>query len=84
VITVANFLFELNNAIRTPQYKALETQVRNNEMEEEDFIRGVAEPELQGALKLGAVWSEIKLAHGSQLGKTDQYDSEVLKRFHFV
>ncbi len=53
-------------------------------MEEEDFIRGVAEPELQGALKLGAVWSEIKLAHGSQLGKTDQYDSEVLKRFHFV
>lgn len=76
VINIADFLFELNNAIRKPEFEALETKARTGAIQKPEFVRGVAELELQGALKLGAVWSEIKKAHGSQLGKADQYDNE--------
>jgi hypothetical protein len=76
VIYMADFLFELNNAIRKPQYEELETKARNGTIQKPDFIRGVAELELQGALKLGAIWSEVKQVHGSQLGNADQYDNE--------
>jgi hypothetical protein len=76
VIYLSDFLFELNNAIRKPQYEELETQARNGTIQKPDFIRGVAELELQGAFKLGAIWSEVKQTQGSKLKNADQYDNE--------
>jgi hypothetical protein len=67
------FLFELNNAMREPQFRAIGADVAAGKIDARQFARRVVEHEVDGMLRLGEVWFEMKKARGGT--DWDKYDA---------
>ena len=73
VHALSDFLFELNNAIRHPALSALHGEATAGTVGRSDYARRVVEQEVQGMLRLGAVWSDVKatMGGGRELNRYD-------------
>ena len=73
VVALSDFLFELNNAIRHPALGALATGAAAGTVTKPDYARKVVEQEVQGMLRLGAVWADVKatMGGGRELNRYD-------------
>ena len=63
IIAMSDFLFELNNAIRAPKFAALDTEAAKGAagtLTARDYARKKVEQEVEGMLRLGEIWFEIK------------------------
>src|SRR6185369_12964436 len=60
---ISDFLFELNNAIRKPKFAVLDDEARKGSkgsLTPEEFARKNVELEVEGMLRMGEVWFEMK------------------------
>ncbi|HVG20468.1 MAG TPA: DUF4157 domain-containing protein [Blastocatellia bacterium] len=78
ILAMRSFLFELNNAIRDPIYAELAREAAKGSagtLTAKEFARRIVEQEVEGMLRLGGVWFEMKkeLGGGKEL---DKYDEE--------
>jgi hypothetical protein len=76
-IAMSDFLFELNNAIRAPQFKAAHAEARKGSkgtLSAKQYAYRMVELEVEGMLRLGQVWFDTKKksAEGAKLDKYDQ------------
>jgi hypothetical protein len=69
---VCGFLFELSNAINQLQFAALEQAAKNGNINEEKYAYGNIALEVDGALRLGEIWLEVKGSHS----EWDHYDDD--------
>jgi hypothetical protein len=72
------FLFELNNAIRAPQFKEVHDEAAKGskgKLTAEEYAKKTVELEVEGMLRLGEVWAATKKASGKG-SSWDKYDSE--------
>jgi hypothetical protein len=74
VQAMSDFLFELNNAIRHPQFQETDRRAAAGTMTARDYARRNVELEVEGMLNLGEAWFEIKRAAGD--ASWDRYDRE--------
>ena len=74
VIALSDFLFELNNAIRHPAFGALDREAVAGTVTKPEFARRNVEQEVQGMLRLGAVWADVKATMGGGR-ELNQYDA---------
>jgi hypothetical protein len=74
VVAMSDFLFELNNAIRLPQFQLVHKAGREGKIDAREYARRTVELEVEGMLRLGKIWSETKRIMGG--GKAlDKYDA---------
>jgi hypothetical protein len=76
-LAVSDFLFELNNAIRAPRFAALDTEAAKGStgtMTARQYARKTVELEVEGMLRLGEVWFEMKKAVTDN--SWDKYDAD--------
>ena len=77
---MSDFLFELNNAVRDPQFKAIRTEAnkgRKGSLTPKTYARKTVELEVEGMLKLGEVWFETKREAHKEHDKTwSAHDSQ--------
>jgi hypothetical protein len=73
VIALSDFLFELNNAIRHPAFGALARGATAGTITKPDYARRNVEQEVEGMLRLGAVWADVKatMGGGRELNRYD-------------
>jgi hypothetical protein len=71
-LAMNSFLFELNNAIRKPQFAAVTKDAAEKKLTPKQFARKNVELEVEGMLRLGMVWFDIK--GGAK--KLDKYDRD--------
>jgi hypothetical protein len=73
VVALSDFLFELNNAIRHPALGRLTTDAAAGRVTKADYATKVVEQEVQGMLRLGAVWKDVKatMGGGRELNRYD-------------
>ncbi len=76
VVAMRDFLFELNNAIRQPQFAKIHTEaVKGSKggLTAETYAYKMAELEVEGMLRLGEVWFETKktIGKGAEWNKYD-------------
>lgn len=73
VIALSDFLFELNNAIRHGAFAALDRGATAGTVTKPDYARRNVEQEVQGMLRLGAVWADVKatMGGGRELNRYD-------------
>jgi hypothetical protein len=72
-----DFLFELNNAIRAPRFAAIHTEAvkgSRGTLTAQTYAYQMAEQEVEGMLRLGQVWSEMKSSLGGGRG-LDAHDA---------
>lgn len=73
-----DFLFELNNAIRAPKFEEVGKAALKGKKTDEAAARQYAysnvELEVEGMLRLGEIWFEMKKAKGTAAKDWDQYD----------
>jgi hypothetical protein len=74
VIALSDFLFELNNAIRAPAFRALERDAAAGRVNRGDYARRNVEQEVQGMLRLAEVWQDVKATMGGGR-ELDRYDA---------
>lgn len=77
-VTVSDFLFELNNAVRAPKFKVLDTEAAKGtkgKLTAKEYARKTVELEVEGMLRMGEIWFEMKKS-GPKGGAWDKYDSE--------
>jgi Domain of unknown function (DUF4157) len=78
VVSASDFLFELNNAIRQPKFADIEKQAAKGAaggMTAKDYARKKVEQEVEGMLRLGEVWVEMK-KNAPKGEDWSKYDSE--------
>ncbi len=78
VMAMKGFLFELNNAIRKPKFKVLDieaTKGTKGSLTAKDYAYKTAEQEVEGMLRTGEIWFEMKKASGSPK-EWDKYDAD--------
>ena len=71
--SMADFLFELNNAMRGPQFHALHVEAdkgAKGTLTRDSYARKTVEIEVDGMLTLGEVWLDMKKAAGKENDKT--------------
>lgn len=78
VMAMRDFLFELNNAIRAPKFAEIDEEAAKGSKGKlksaKEYAYKNAELEVEGMLRLGQVWFEMKKASG--IGqKWDEYDN---------
>jgi WXG100 family type VII secretion target len=78
IVAAKKFLFELNNGIRAPKFAVLDAEAAKGSrgtLTATQYAYKTTELEVEGMLRLGKVWSEMKQALGG--GRAlNQYDSE--------
>jgi hypothetical protein len=74
VVALSDFLFELNNAIRHPALDRLAADATAGRVTRGDYATGVVGQEVQGMLRLGAVWADVKATMGGG-HELDRYDA---------
>jgi hypothetical protein len=78
VVAMSDFLFELNNAIRSPAFAKIHAEGAKGSkgsLSAKDYAYKKVEQEVEGMLRLGKVWFETKKTMGG--GKElDKYDAE--------
>jgi hypothetical protein len=72
IIAVSDFLFELNNAIREPDFAANTKAAAEKKIDAKAFARRKIELEVEGMLRMGKIWDEIKAGDK----KLDKYDRD--------
>jgi hypothetical protein len=72
VIAVSDFLFELNNAIREPDFAANTKTAAEKKVDAKGFARRKVELEVEGMLRMGKIWDEIKAGNKA----LDKYDGD--------
>ena len=72
IVAVSDFLFELNNAIREPQVAANTKAAVEKKVDAKGFARRIVELEVEGMLRMGKIWDEIKAGDKT----LDKYDSD--------
>ena len=72
VVAVSDFLFELNNAIREPDFAANTKAAVAKKVDAKGFARRKVELEVEGMLRMGKIWDEIKAGDK----KLDKYDGD--------
>jgi hypothetical protein len=72
IIAVSDFLFELNNAIREPDFAANTKAAAAKKIDAKAFARRKVELEVEGMLRMGKIWDEIKAGDK----KLDKYDGD--------
>jgi hypothetical protein len=75
IVSMSDFLFELNNAIRKPQFAGIEAAATAGTIAAKTYAYQTVEQEVEGMLRLGQVWFETKKALGGGKGLT-AYDQE--------
>ena len=78
IVAVSDFLFELNNAIRKPKFSALSTEAAKGsagKLTAEQYATQKVELEVEGMLRMGEIWFEMKKGLGGE-GKLDKYDDD--------
>jgi hypothetical protein len=68
VMAMSDFLFELNNAIRAPKFAELVKEAAKGAagtLTAREYAYRVVEQEVEGMLRLGQVWFEMKKARGT-------------------
>jgi hypothetical protein len=73
-VALSDFLFELNNAIRHPAFGRLTADARAGRVTRGDYATRVVEQEVEGMLRLGAVWADVKATQGGGR-ELDRYDA---------
>ena len=75
VVALSDFLFELNNAIRHPALGRAHGEATAGTVTKAIRLRdaSVVEQEVQGMLRLGAVWTDVKatMGGGRELNRYD-------------
>jgi hypothetical protein len=74
VLAMSDFLFEINNALRAPQFTRIHAAGQAGTITARQYARQKVEQEVDGMLRLGEVWFEMKRAHGGT--DWDRYDGE--------
>lgn len=72
IVAMSDFLFELNNAIRKPEFDENTKEASAKKIDAKTFARRKVELEVEGMLRMGKVWVEIK--GGDK--KLDKYDAD--------
>jgi hypothetical protein len=75
VVALSDFLFELNNAIRHPALDAITDDARHARVTKADYATKVVEQEVQGMLRMGTVWADVKATMGGGR-ELDRYDAQ--------
>ncbi len=75
VVALSDFLFELNNAIRHPALGAITTGAQRGTVTKADYATKVVEQEVQGMLRMGTVWADVKASMGGGR-ELDRYDAQ--------
>jgi hypothetical protein len=74
---MADFLFELNNAIRAPKFAEVYKDAAAGKLTNKSYARKKVELEVEGMLQLGEVWFETKKSAGKEKDKTwSSHDGE--------
>jgi hypothetical protein len=74
VVAMSDFLFELNNAIRAPQFARIQADATAGTIDARQYARRTVEQEVDGMLRLGEIWFEMKRARGGS--DWDRYDGD--------
>jgi hypothetical protein len=77
VMAMRDFLFELNNAIRAPKFAELTQEAvkgSGGKLTANEFAYKMAEQEVEGMLRLGQVWFEMKKTIGAD-AEWNKYDN---------
>lgn len=78
VVAMSDFLFELNNALRAPQFATMDTEAAKGSkgtLSAKDYAYKTVELEVEGMLRLGGIWFEMKKT-GPKGGEWDKYDAD--------
>ena len=78
VVAVSDFLFELNNAIRDPKFTEIAKEARKGSkgtMTPQAYARQMIEQEVEGMLRTGEVWFDLKAQSGKG-AEWDKYDKD--------
>ena len=78
VTAMRDFLFELNNAIRDPIYHKLGMEATKGSagtLTAKEFARQIVEQEVEGMLRMGETWFEMKKGFGGGT-EFDKYDKD--------
>ena len=88
VQAASDFLFELNNAVRRPQFAALQTEATKGtkgSLTAKEYAKKNVELEVEGMLRTGEIWFEMK-KQAPKGAKWDRYDKDFFlaqyKAFH--
>jgi hypothetical protein len=55
--SMADFVFELNNAIRTPQVQAIHAEAKAGKLTASEYARRLIALEVEGVLRTGGIWA---------------------------
>lgn len=72
IVAMSDFLFELNNAIHAPLIEGAVKEAAAKKIDAKTYARRIVEIEVEGMLRMGLVWLEIK--GGDK--KLDKYDKD--------
>jgi hypothetical protein len=78
ITAMRDFLFELNNAMREPTYAKLAREAEKGsagQLTAKEFARQIVEQEVEGMLRLGKTWVEMKKGFGGGT-EFDKYDKD--------
>jgi hypothetical protein len=75
IVAMSDFLFELNNAIRAPKYIEIAKEATEGKITAKEYAHKCVEQEVEGMLRLGQAWFEMKKASGGDTS-LDKYDNE--------
>jgi hypothetical protein len=64
IVAMSDFLFELNNAIRKPEFAKIDADATAGTIDAKQYAYKTVEQEVEGMLRLGKVWFETKKALG--------------------
>lgn len=79
VLAMSDFLFELNNAIRAPKFRDLAAEAAKGSkgtLTAKDYAYKQVEQEVEGMLRLGEAWAEMKKTASGKGTAWDKYDAD--------
>jgi hypothetical protein len=77
---MGDFLFELNNATRSPRFDQIHKDAIAGRIDAKTFARRKIELEVEGILRMGAIWFEVKAGNPA----LDEYDKHFYAEEHEV
>jgi hypothetical protein len=73
IVSMSDFLFELNNAIRKPAFDKINAAATAGTITPQEYARQNVEQEVEGMLRMGKIWFEMKKTLGRKgLGAYDK------------
>jgi hypothetical protein len=78
VVAASDFVFELNNALHRPALAAIQQEAAKGtkgKMSAKEYARKTVEVEVEGMLRTGEIWLQMKTALGGG-AKLDKYDAD--------